>query len=53
LKIVPKGEILEAFRVDYAKMRTMFAGEVIEFEVILQELQILEDKINYPTYSYN
>jgi len=37
--------ILEAFRIDYAKMRTMFAGEVIEFDVIIEELQILEDKI--------
>ncbi|MDQ7062414.1 MAG: nucleotidyl transferase AbiEii/AbiGii toxin family protein [Sulfurimonas sp.] len=46
LKIVPKGEILEAFRVDYEKMRTMFAGEVIEFDVIIEELQILENKIN-------
>lgn len=46
LKIVPKGEILEAFRVDYEKMRSMFAGEVIEFNVIIEELQILENKIN-------
>jgi len=46
LKIVPKGEILEAFRVDYEKMRSMFAGEVIKFDVIIKELQILEDKIN-------
>jgi len=46
LKIVPKGEILEAFRVDYEKMRSMFAGEVIEFDVIIEELQILEDEIN-------
>ena len=46
LKIVPKGEILKAFRVDYEKMRSMFAGEVIEFDIIIEELQILEDKIN-------
>ena len=46
LKIVPKGEILEAFRVDYEKMRSMFAGEVIEFDVIIEELQILENEIN-------
>ncbi|WP_373035582.1 nucleotidyl transferase AbiEii/AbiGii toxin family protein [Sulfurimonas sp.] len=46
LKIVPKGEILEAFRIDYEKMRSMFAGEVIEFDVIIEELRILEDKIN-------
>ncbi len=46
LKIVPKGEILEAFRIDYDKMRSMFAGEVIEFDVIIKELQILEGKIN-------
>ena len=46
LKIVPKGEILEAFRVDYEKMRSMFSGEIIEFDVIVEELQILENKIN-------
>jgi len=46
LKIVPKDEILEAFRVDYSKMRSMFSGEVIEFDVIIEELQILENKIN-------
>jgi len=46
LRIVPKGEILEAFRVDYEKMRSMFAGEVIEFDVIIKELQILENEIN-------
>ena len=46
LKIVPKGEILEAFRVDYDKMRSMFVGKVIEFDVIVEELQILENKIN-------
>ena len=46
LKIVPKGEILEAFRVDYAKMRSMFAGEVVEFDVIIEELQVLEDRLN-------
>ena len=46
LKIVPKDEMLEAFRVDYEKMRSMFAGEVIEFDVIINELQILENKIN-------
>lgn len=46
LKIVPKGEILEAFRVDYEKMRSMFAGEVIEFDVIIEELQALENRIN-------
>lgn len=46
LKIVPKGEILEAFRVDYEKMRSMFAGDVIEFYVIIEELKILENEIN-------
>ena len=46
LKIVPKGEILEAFRIDYEKMRSMFAGEVIGFDVIIEELQVLENKIN-------
>jgi hypothetical protein len=46
LKIVPKDEILEAFSVDYGKMRSMFAGEVIEFDVIIEELKILENEIN-------
>ena len=46
LKIVPNGKILEAFRADYEKMRSMFAGEVIEFDVIIEELQILENIIN-------
>jgi len=46
LKIVPKGEILEAFRIDYEKMRSMFAGEVVEFDVIIKELQLLENEIN-------
>jgi len=51
LKIVPKGELLEAFRIDYKKMRSMFAGEVIAFDMIINELKILENEINYPTYS--
>ena len=46
LKIVPKGEILEAFRIDYEKMRSMFSGEVIDFDIIIDELQVLENKIN-------
>lgn len=46
LKIVPKDEILKAFRADYEKMRSMFAGEVIEFDVIMEELSLLESKIN-------
>lgn len=46
LKILPKDEILEAFRADYEKMRSMFAGEVIEFDVIIEELSLLEHKIN-------
>jgi len=46
LKIVPHGEILEAFKADYEKMRSMFAGEVLAFDVIIEELQILEKKIN-------
>ena len=46
LRIVPKGKMLEAFRADYGKMRSMFAGEVVEFDVIIEELQILENKIN-------
>ena len=46
LKLAPKGEILEAFKVDYEKMRSMFSGEVIDFDVIIEELQILENEIN-------
>jgi len=46
LKIVPHGEIREVFRIDYEKMKSMFAGEVIKFDVIIEELQVLEDKIN-------
>ena len=46
LKIVPKDEILKAFRTDYEKMRSMFVGEVIEFDVIIEELSLLESKIN-------
>ncbi len=46
LKIVPKDEILEAFRADYEKMGSMFAGEVIKFDVIIEELFLLENKIN-------
>jgi hypothetical protein len=46
LKIVPHGEILEAFRIDYEKMKSMFANEVIKFDIIIEELQVLEDKIN-------
>ena len=30
----------------YSKMSNMFSGEVIEFDVIIKELQILENKIN-------
>jgi len=46
LKIVPKGDIREAFRADYEKMRSMFAGELIAFDVIIEELQNLESEIN-------
>jgi len=46
LKIVPKGEILKAFRSDYEKMRSMFSGEVLAFDIIVEELRILENKIN-------
>ena len=28
------------------KMRSMFAGEVVEFDVIIKELQLLENEIN-------
>jgi len=46
LKIVPRDEIREAFRADYEKMRSMFAGEVVAFDVIINELQNLENEIN-------
>ncbi len=46
LKIVPRGEILKAFREDYEKMRSMFSGEVIPFDVIIEELELLENSIN-------
>ena len=46
LNIVPKGEILEAFRLDYEKMRDMFVGEVIPFNIIIEELESLENKLN-------
>jgi len=46
LNIVPKGEILEAFRSDYEKMRDMFVGEVIAFNIIISELESLENKLN-------
>ena len=46
LKIVPKGEILEAFRLDYEKMRSMFVGEVLGFDLIIEELKMLENQIN-------
>jgi len=36
----------QAFRVDYSKMKSMFAEEVIEFDVIIEELQMLENKLN-------
>ena len=41
-----KEERSQAFRADYEKMRNMFAGEVLAFDVIIAELQRLEDKIN-------
>jgi len=46
LNIVPKGEISEAFRLDYEKMRDMFVGEVIPFNIIIEELESLENKLN-------
>jgi hypothetical protein len=46
LKIVPKDDILEALRLDYSKMKSMFANEYIEFDTIIDELTILEQKIN-------
>jgi len=46
LKIVPRDEILEAFRVDYRKMRSMFSGEVLAFDRILEVLGELEDRVN-------
>jgi hypothetical protein len=46
IKLVPKGEILESFKIDYEKMKNMFAGEIIKFDTIIEELQQIENKIN-------
>lgn len=46
LKIVPHDAILEAFKLDYEKMDSMFSGDIISFESIIYELQELENSIN-------
>ena len=46
LKILPKDEILEAFRLDYEKMKDMFVGEIVSFDTIIEELKSLENKLN-------
>lgn len=46
LKIAPHGELLKAFYDDYRKMRNMFSGEVVKFDILIQELQTIESKIN-------
>jgi hypothetical protein len=46
LKIVPNGEILEAFRTDYNKMKSMFSDDIIPFDTLLKELKQLENSIN-------
>ena len=48
LKIVPQGAMLDAFKEDYRKMRSMFSKEVIPFETLIEELKKLEDRINHP-----
>ena len=48
LKIVPHEALLDAFRNDYEKMGSMFSGEMIPFETIMNELQGLEKSINSP-----
>lgn len=46
LKVVPQGDILDAFRKDYIKMESMFSGDIIPFEDIIKELVDLEKSIN-------
>ena len=46
LKIVPHGELLEAFREDYDKMKSMFSGDVIAFSIIIEELEAMEKLLN-------
>lgn len=49
LKIVPHDAILDAFKQDYEKMRSMFSGEVLSFDTILLILQDMEYLINKNT----
>lgn len=46
LKIIPHGELLEAFREDYDKMRSMFLGDVITFLTIIEELKAMGETLN-------
>jgi hypothetical protein len=46
LKIVPQDAILDVFKQDYEKMGSMFSGEIIPFNTIIKELQVLEQDIN-------
>lgn len=46
LKIVPHDAILQAFKQDYEKMRSMFSGEILSFDAIISELKQLENSIN-------
>lgn len=50
LKIVPHDAILQAFKQDYEKMGSMFSGNVIPFDTIINELQDIENSINASAY---
>ncbi|MDQ0567699.1 nucleotidyl transferase AbiEii/AbiGii toxin family protein [Mycoplasma yeatsii] len=46
LKLIPSEFRIEQIRKDYIDMRTMFYGEIIEFDKILETLKNLEKEIN-------
>lgn len=46
LRLVPGGHVLESVRKDYHDMQDMIFGEAVEFEDMMQTLQILEKEIN-------
>lgn len=50
LKIVPHDAILDAFKQDYEKMGSMFSGEFLSFNTIINELTLLENTVNHREY---
>lgn len=46
LKIVPRDAIFQAFQQDYEKMGSMFSGEMIPYETIIEILKEIENSIN-------